>query len=139
MRDYDAVHFATHGILNEHAPAFSALLTSSGRLALYELPRIKVRASLVVLSACETGLGKLMAGSEVIGLTRAFLEAGASSVVSSLWKVSDEGSAILMEQFYRNLKAGQPPMSALREAALALRKKYPHPFYLAPFFFAGAG
>ena len=140
---HDIVHFATHGIFDERAPLFSALLTAEApgqpaRLSLYELPDLNIRARMVVMSACETGLGKISGGDEVSGLTRAFLLAGADTVVSSLWKVSDESTALLMEHFYRHLRQGEGPARALREASLAVRKQYPEPFFWAPFTVTGA-
>jgi len=138
----DTVHFATHGLLEEEAPLFSALLTSPAagkpaRLSLYEVASMRIRARLVVLSACETGLGTLQRGDEITGLTRTFLTAGADTVLASLWKVSDESTAVLMQQFYRGLAHGLKPAAALREAALAVRAKYPHPFYWAAFVVTG--
>jgi CHAT domain-containing protein len=138
----DTVHFATHGLLEEEAPLFSALLTSPAagkpsRLSLYEVAGMRIRARLVVLSACETGLGTLQRGDEITGLTRTFLTAGADTVLASLWKVSDESTAVLMQQFYRGLAHGLKPAAALREAALAVRAKYPHPFYWAAFVVTG--
>jgi len=138
----DTVHFATHGLLEEQAPLFSALLTSPAagqpsRLSLYEIVGMKLRSKLVVLSACETGLGKLQGGDEITGLSRTFLAAGADTVVASLWKVSDESTALLMQEFYRRLGEGLAPAAALRESALAVRAKYRHPFYWAPFVVTG--
>jgi len=138
LTTHEEVHFATHGLFDEAAPLFSALLTGPApgepsRVSLYELMDLKLKARLVVLSACETNRGKLMGGDEVTGLTRTILLAGAEAVVSSLWKVSDESTALLMQGFYRRLHAGQSPSSALREAALEVRKQFPHPFYWAPF------
>jgi len=140
---FDRVHFATHGILDEDAPLFSALLTSPAagqpaRISLYEIAATPVHSRLVVLSACETGLGRLSGGDEMVGLTRTFLAAGARVVVSSLWKVSDESTAALMQEFYRGLKCGKPPAAAMRAAELKIRKQYPHPFYWAPFVVTGA-
>jgi len=140
---YSQVHFATHGLLDEEAPLFSAVLTDPApgqpsRLSLYELMDLKLKARLVVLSACETGLGKIMGGDELAGLTRTFLLAGASTVVSSLWKVSDDSTALLMEGFHRRLRDNMEPALALREAALDVRAKYPHPFFWAPFIVTGA-
>jgi CHAT domain-containing protein len=137
------VHLATHGLLDEHTPLFSALLMSPApgqpsRLSLYELMDMDVKAKLVVLSACETGLGQLLGGDEVAGLTRTILSSGATTVVSSLWKVSDDATALLMQGFYRRLRAGDRAAEAMRAAALEVRKQYPHPFYWAPFVVTGA-
>jgi CHAT domain-containing protein len=136
-------HLATHGLVDEQSPLFSALLTSPSpgepaRLSLYELTNAKLRARLVVLSACETGLGKLLAGDEVAGLTRTLLQAGAETVVASLWKVSDESTALLMAGFHQRLRAGHGAAESMREAALAVREKFAHPFYWAPFVLTGA-
>jgi CHAT domain-containing protein len=143
LQENRQVHLATHGLLDEHAPLFSALLLSPapgqpGRLSLYELMDLNVRARLVVLSACETGLGQLQGGDEVASLTRTILGAGARTVVSSLWKVSDDATALLMQGFYRRLRAGENAPGAMRGAAMEVRKQYPHPFYWAPFLVTGA-
>jgi len=142
LTSFDVVHFATHGILDDESPLFSALMTSPGegqpsQLSLYEIVGSPVRAHLVVLSACETGLGKLRNGDEITGLTRTLLTAGADTVVSSLWKVSDETTAMLMQEFYKRLHGGLAPAAALRESELAVREKYKHPFYWAPFVVTG--
>ncbi len=143
LQRHEQVHIATHGLVDDQSPLFSALLTSPAagqpaRVSLYELTNLRLRARLVVLSACETGLGKLLAGDEVAGLTRTLLQAGAETVVASLWKVSDESTALLMTGFHRRRQAGAGPAQALRESALAVRSKYSHPFYWAPFVLTGA-
>jgi len=143
LTQYNEVHFATHGLLDEQAPLFSALLVAPAagqpsRLSLYELMDLRVKAQLVVLSACETGLGKVLGGDEITGLTRTLLSAGAATVVASLWKVSDDSTAMLMDSFYRSMKAGNAPSEALRKAALQVKKKFPEPFYWAPFTVTGA-
>ncbi|WP_309895498.1 CHAT domain-containing tetratricopeptide repeat protein [Archangium sp.] len=92
---------------------------------------------LVVMSACDTGRGDVRLGQGVYGLHRAFIAAGAETVVMSLWKVNDETTRVLMESYYRNLLAGQGRAAALREAMLALRQTRPHPHYWAPFIALG--
>jgi CHAT domain-containing protein/Tfp pilus assembly protein PilF len=92
---------------------------------------------LVVLSACETGRGDVKLGQGVYGLRRAFLSAGAETVVSSLWKVNDDTTRQLMQSYYRHLLAGKPRVSALREAMLELRQVHPHPYAWAPFIALG--
>ena len=139
---YDVVHFATHGDVDSNAPLFSAVLTSPGehaqsRLWLYEIQALKLRAALVVLSACQTGKGRVRGGDEVAGFTRTLLLAGADTVVASLWDVSDKSTAELMEGFYRSLRAGQPAAVAIRTGILAVRKKFPHPTYWAAFVMTG--
>jgi CHAT domain-containing protein len=143
LDQFDEVHFATHGILDQDAPLFSALITSpaqsqSSRLSLMELLDRRIHSRLVVMSACETGLGRMSAGDEITGLSRTFLAAGARVVVSSLWKVSDESTATLMQEFYRAMRSGMPPADAMRAAEFKVRKQYPHPFYWAPFVVNGA-
>jgi len=138
LEEHDQVHFATHGKYEDGAPLFSAIFTAPqaggpSRLSLYEVMNVKLRARLVVLSACETDKGKLTGGDEIAGLTRTFLLAGAETVVSSLWQVSDESTALLMQGFYRRLSEGESTAAALRESALEVRKKFPHPFYWAAF------
>ncbi len=92
---------------------------------------------LVVLSACDTGRGDVKLGQGVYGLRRAFVVAGAETVVMSLWKVNDETTSTLMEAYYRNLLAGQGRATALREAMRWLRATQPHPHYWAPFIVLG--
>ena len=98
------LHFATHGEFNAEAPLKSALLLArddknDGLLTVGKLYSMRMDADLVTLSACETGLGKIASGDDVVGLTRGFLYAGASSIVASLWKVDDRGTATLMNRF----------------------------------------
>jgi CHAT domain-containing protein len=88
---------------------------------------------LVVLSACDTGRGDVKLGEGVYGLRRAFLVAGAESLVTSLWAVQDETTYHFMEDYYRNLLAGQSRSAALQQAMQSLREKYPHPHFWAPF------
>ncbi len=122
---YNAIHFATHGELNTDAPLLSSIrLTKDkdedGRLEVQEIFNLDLQnASLVTLSACETALGKMLTGDELIGLTRGFIYAGAPSIVASLWKVNDESTAKFMELFYRNLKT-YPKAQALRLAQIEM-------------------
>ncbi|MBI2986048.1 MAG: CHAT domain-containing protein [Deltaproteobacteria bacterium] len=121
---YDILHFATHAELKEDDPLSSAVLLAKngkedGRLEVREVFGMDLKASLVVLSACETGLGKLSTGDELVGLTRAFIYAGTPSVVASLWKVEDSSTAALMASFYKNLKT-MTKVEALRQAQLEL-------------------
>jgi CHAT domain-containing protein len=122
----DIVHFATHAQLNENDPLSSAILLArggkeDGRLEVREIFGMDLHANLVVLSACETGLGKLSSGDELVGLTRAFIYAGTPSVVASLWNVDDSSTAALMASFYKNLKT-MSKVEALRQAQLELIK-----------------
>jgi CHAT domain-containing protein len=92
---------------------------------------------LVVLSACDTGRGDVQLGEGVYGLRRAFLVAGAETLVTSLWKVNDNTTAQLMEDYYRNLLSGQGRAAALRQAMQSLRETHPHPYFWAPFITIG--
>lgn len=145
LREYAAgftyLHFATHGEFKAEAPLESALLLSKdersdGLLTVGKLYSMRLDSDLVTLSACETGLGKVASGDDVVGLTRGFLYAGASSIVASLWKVDDQATAELMNAFYRGL-AEKDKRQALREAQLAARQKFPHPYYWAAFQLTG--
>jgi CHAT domain-containing protein len=122
--NHDILHFATHAKLNEDDPLSSAVLLAregkeDGRLEVREIFGMALKANLVVLSGCETGLGKLSTGDELVGLTRAFIYAGTPSVVASLWSVDDSSTAQLMASFYRNLKT-MSKVEALRQAQLEL-------------------
>ena len=100
---------------------------------------LKLGASLVTLSACQSGVSKITAGDELLGLVRAFLAAGAKSLLVSMWWADDQATAELMEAFYGRLKAGFSRSSALREAQVSLRARHPHPYYWAPFVLIGGG
>lgn len=143
---YRIVHFSTHGYVNEARPHFSGLLLSSprtsgqpedGLLSAYEIFNLKLQADLVVLSACETGLGKEVKGEGLMSLMRAFMYAGTPSVVVSLWNVNDETAADLMIRFYRNLKTGMSKSEALRQAQLQTINDNGFPFFWAPFVLVG--
>lgn len=138
---FGTLHFATHGEFDAAAPLRSALLlakdaASDGRLTVDTLYSTRIDADLVTLSACETGLGKVASGDDVVGLTRGFLFAGASSVVASLWKVDDRATAGLMEKFYEFAER-QDLREALRNAQLGVKQALPHPFYWAAFQLTG--
>ena len=130
-KDTTYLHFASHGLLDERFPLNSGLALTipdemkegqdNGILQAWEIfERVRIDADLVVLSACETGLGKEMGGEGLVGLTRAFQYAGARSVLASLWSVADETTAALMKRFYGYLKAGESKDAALRHAQLDL-------------------
>lgn len=108
-----------------------------GFLSLGEPYSLRLQAYLVTLSACDTGLGKIRHGDDVVELTRGFLYAGSNTIVASLWEVDDQATSYLMTQFYANLKT-QPRGEALRQAQLATRKKYSHPYYWAAFKLTGS-
>jgi CHAT domain-containing protein len=140
-RGFKFIHFATHGQFNADAPLKSALMLardaeSDGMLTVDKLYSAKLDADLVTLSACETGLGKIANGDDIVGLTRGFLYAGSSSIVASLWKVDDLATSQLMTQFYSNLR-NTDKRESLIQAQLDTKKKYPHPYYWAAFQLTG--
>ena len=120
--------------------AQDSTLAEDGILYLGEVYNLNLNADLVVLSACETGLGKIARGEGLIGLTRGFLYAGAQNLLVSLWQVNDASTSQLMIDFYRNMLNGESKPTALREAKLALIEndpKYAGPYYWAPFVLIG--
>ena len=139
------VHFATHGLVDATEPERSSVALAAGDnedgyFHTLEILATPTRSRLVVMSACESALGKISRGEGVVGLSRAFLASGAGSVVASLWAVSDESTAELMKVFYERMLGKKHPASrALNEARLALIKtdKYSHPFYWSPFVVTG--
>jgi CHAT domain-containing protein len=146
---YRIVHFATHGFLNNQHPELSGVVLSlfdkkggpqDGFLRLHDIYNLKLPVDLVVLSACNTGLGKDVKGEGLIGLTRGFMYAGASSVVASLWKVDDEATSELMRLFYGYmLRDGLSPAAALRKAQVTMsrQKRWQSPYYWAGFVIQG--
>ena len=141
------LHFATHAILDERSPLNSAVVLTipesvqegreNGLLQAWEIfDRLRIEADLVVLSACESGLGRELAGEGLIGLTRAFQYAGARSVMASLWQVADEVTGDLMVRFYRHLREGKSKAEALREAQLELIRKPSSRRASAPYYWA---
>jgi hypothetical protein len=136
---FDALHLATHGVFRADNPAFSSLKLHDAWLTVNDLAELARGAQLVTLSACETGVSGLSGGDEVVGLTRGILAAGCSTVVASLWTVSDESTAHLMERFYAYLRGWAEPAEALRLAMLELRSGYDHPYYWAAFAVVGGG
>jgi CHAT domain-containing protein/tetratricopeptide (TPR) repeat protein len=138
---FSILHFATHGKFNADDPLSSGLYLAKGNeadgvLTVADLYTLRWDTDLVTLSACETGLGKVANGDDVIGLTRGFLYAGARSIVASLWEVDDAATAQLMLSFYRNLET-HDKREALRLAQLETRKTYPHPNFWAAFQLVG--
>jgi CHAT domain-containing protein len=145
---FEILHLATHGILNNASPMYSYLAlapgdseSEDGLLEAREIMSLNLNADLVVLSACDTALGKIGKGEGIIGLSWAFFVAGTPATLVSQWKVHSESTGELMLAFHRNLKAGASKADALRNAALQLSKnpKYYHPFYWAPFVLVGEG
>jgi CHAT domain-containing protein len=152
------IHIAAHGLVDERFPLESMLALTiparpeaeqeNGLLQAWEVfEKLRIDADLVTLSACQTALGKEVAGEGIVGLTRAFQYAGARTVLASLWRVADESTAELMKRFYRGLRSGLPKDQALRQAQLAFirgpvaihsgdkaeDRDLSHPFYWAAF------
>lgn len=144
LGQYRIVHFATHALINSEHPELSGIVLSlinrqgqkiDGFLRLNEIYNLNLPADLVVLSACQTALGKEIQGEGLIGLTRGFMYAGAARVVASLWKVDDEATAELMGRFYEKmLKRGQPSAAALRQAQVEMSRQ---DRWRSPYFWAG--
>jgi CHAT domain-containing protein/tetratricopeptide (TPR) repeat protein len=131
------LHLACHGLFRADNPMFSALKLYDGWLSAADVMQLDLKDNLVTLSACESGRGTVFQGDEVIGLPRAFLGAGASAVVVSLWLVQDDTTARLMSDWYHQLSARVGWAAALRAAQQTLRERYPHPYYWAPFVLIG--
>lgn len=135
------IHISCHGEFDPQTPLASRLhLSATETLTAQEaLDGLRLRCDLVTLSACESGLSRVRRGDELMGLVRAFLLAGASAVVASLWRVDERSTLLLMEHFYRGLAAGESPATALKAAQIALRSTPPYgdPFYWAPFILIG--
>lgn len=141
LLDTGIIHIAAHGWYNSREPLKSALLLApdelnDGDLDMVEVFSLRMNPRLVVLSACESGIGSLEGGDEIQGMNRAFLYAGAGGVLASLWSVSDESTYKLMEYFYSSLQ-GKPAAEALRKAQLSLMQEYPAPFHWGAFYLTG--
>jgi CHAT domain-containing protein len=133
------VHIATHGYFRQDNPMFSSIRLGDSYLSLYDLYHLKLPVELVVLSGCATGLNVIRPGDEQIGLVRGLLQAGAQSMVLSLWDVHDASTKEFMVKFYGGLQKGLTKASALQKAMIELRARYPHPYYWAPFSLIGKG
>ncbi len=146
---YRVVHFATHGVFNAEHPELSGIVLSmvdakgraqDGVLRLHDIYNLKLSADLVVLSACSTGLGSIIKGEGMVGLTRGFMYAGSPRVVASLWRVEDLSTSELMKHFYSHMaKEGLAPAAALRQAQRDMLKgrRWRSPYYWAGFVLQG--
>ena len=149
LSQYRVVHFATHGLINNQHPELSGIVLSlvddkgqpqNGFLRLYDLYNLKLSADLVVLSACQTALGKEIKGEGLVGLTRGFMYAGAPRVVASLWQIDDRASAEFMKRFYQEMLVQKlRPAAALRAAQISMQKdkRWNAPHYWAAFTLQG--
>ena len=149
LANYQIVHFATHGITNTENPELSGIVMSmvddkgnlvNGFLRLTDIFNLKLAANLVVLSACQSGMGQNIKGEGMVGLTRGFMYAGAQRVAVSLWNVDDEGTSVLMQKFYQKmLQQKLAPAAALRAAQIEMmqQEKWKSPYYWAAFTLQG--
>ena len=149
--NYTVLHFATHGILDNDNPLYSRLLLASsdesndGYLEAREIMKLNLRADLAVLSACQTGLGRVSDGEGLIGMSWALFIAGTSTTVTSQWKVDSASTSLLMVDFHRLLQRSKPERvskaEALRQASIKLmaEPKYRHPFFWSGFVVVGEG
>jgi tetratricopeptide (TPR) repeat protein len=132
------LHLAAHGLFRPEAPLLSSIELADRWLAVQDIYDLDLsEAALVVLSACETGLGKDAGGDDLVGLVRGFLYAGTSSLIVNLWTIEDKSMTRLMTEFYGHWLKGVPKARALREAQLALLGEYRHPYYWAPLILVG--
>ncbi len=148
VADFDVIHLATHGLVDDQAPLFSALVLAAnpgdredGLLEVREIADLNLAGKLVVLSACGTGRGRLRPGEGVVGMSWALMAAGSPAAVVSDWKADSASTTLLMIELHRRLLAGDAPAVALQQAQLALsrQKRYMHPYYWAPFTVVGIG
>lgn len=149
LSQYRMIHFGTHGLLNSENPQLSGIVLSlvdpqgkpqDGFLGLTQVYNLKLPAELVVLSACQTGLGQNIQGEGLVGLTRGFMYAGTPRVVASMWSVDDAATAELMQRFYQGmLKQNRTPAAALRAAQVEMwqQQKWRSPYYWAAFVMQG--
>jgi CHAT domain-containing protein len=149
LGDYRYVHFATHAVRDDRHPELSGIVLSlvdragrskDGFLRLHDIYALRLQADLVVLSACETGLGSAAGGEGLLSLAHGFFYAGAARVLLTLWKVDDEATSVLMESFYRALLVERRgPAAALRSAQAMMRRhtRFSHPFYWSGFVLEG--
>ncbi|WP_445302026.1 tetratricopeptide repeat protein [Microcoleus sp. K1-B6] len=149
LANYQIVHFATHGLANNKNPELSGIVMSmvddkgnlvNGFLRLTDIFNLKLAANLVVLSACQSGMGQNVKGEGMVGLTRGFMYAGAQRVAVSLWSVDDEGTSVLMQKFYQKMVQQKlAPAAALRAAQMEMmqQEKWKSPYYWAAFTLQG--
>lgn len=134
LASFGTLHFATHALASSRDPRRCAVILSAGeKLSMQQIAEMRLGPALIVLSACKTGEGEVIPGEGVVGLTWAFLRAGAQGVVASLWSVVDESTTELMVAFHRNLRSGADPVRALSLAQRELARKRPHPLHWASF------
>jgi len=148
LDDYRIIHFATHSLIDDSSPERSTIILSldddpkeDGFLQVREIYNLKMKSDLITLSACRSGLGRLVRGEGIEGLNRAFFYAGTSAVLMSLWAVNDQATSQLMERFYTHLHSSESTANALRHAKLEFinSSNLSHPYYWAGFIVSGNG
>jgi tetratricopeptide (TPR) repeat protein len=135
---FDILHLACHGQFRPDNPLFSSLHLADGSVTVRDIGDQKLRAGLVTLSACETGINRIFAGDEILGLARGFLSAGASNLILSLWTVSDAATTKLMKDFYDHLRRGASIAASLRQTQCNSINENLHPYYWSPFTLIGS-
>lgn len=135
--DAGIIHLAGHGRFGTDQPLFSGVLLADGWLTIPMIYQLRTRADLLTLSGCETGITEISGGDELLGLIRGFLYAGATSLLVSLWRVSDRSTAFFMKHFYTALASGEPKWKAWHLSLLKTRERWPHPYFWAPYLLIG--
>ncbi len=130
---FDVIHLACHGQFRADSPLYSSLHLADGSVTVRDICEKEIAADLVTLSACETGMSSVFPGEEILGLARGFLAAGASTIVLSLWTVSDRAALELTTAMYRGIRGGSRPSRALNDARKTMIARGEHPYYWAPF------
>ncbi len=130
---HDVLHIACHAQFRNDSPRFSALHLADGAFTVRDAASLRLDGELVTLSACETAISAVLPGDELIGLTHAFISAGAARVVASLWTVQDDAAAAFMPRFYGRLRGGMPPAQALRLTQIDTLAEHPHPYFWSAF------
>jgi len=137
LSDASVVHLATHAYFAPGSPLDSGIVLADGVLTAREVMSHRLKADLLVLSACQTGMAGVLGGDELAGLAQAFLQAGARSLVASLWSVNDPATAALMSAFYATRQEGADKAVALSRAMAQVREGWPHPYYWGAFVLMG--
>jgi hypothetical protein len=137
LGDCGVLHLAAHGLFRPEAPLLSSIHLFDRWLAVQDIYNLDMKADLVFLSACETGLGHDAGGDDLVGLVRGFLHAGARSLIVSLWMVDDEAMTRLVTDFYKHWMAGSPKSQALRQIQIDMMQSYEHPYFWAPLILVG--
>ncbi|MCR4426334.1 MAG: CHAT domain-containing protein [Firmicutes bacterium] len=134
---FDVIHLAGHGAFRGDNPMFSGIALHDSDITASDVMGLALSASLVTLSACDSGRARVLSGDEHLGFVRGFFQAGVSSLVVSLWKVNDESASMLVGRFYEGVRAGLPVGKSLRSAELSVKEELSHPYYWAPFVLIG--